>query len=638
MNILVLDSTTKAIKGVLLSGVSTQPAFTVHYAEHNLSTGSFIEKSSDGVFNSTTDITILDAPASGISRVIRELTIYNNMGVSITPRIYLDNSGTQRNIKSSVIVASGTFSLSDGTSVSSSSVTVVDADATTKGILKLTNQLGGTADLPTVNGITETGGPTALTIGSIPDGYQVVRSGTSLVGTQAYSDWNSPSVSPTYSSIDGATGVVSFAADMTSILSNGMRVKYSQTQALTAYWTFDTNSTPDVGSFTMSNIATPTYTAGKFSNALTLNGTTQALSITDTVTLQPTNNFTVGCWFKTSNTGAAKVLFQSYSENPYPAGIYLSINSSNKLAFNSGKYSGTTAGIDYSVISGTTTVTDGNFHYVVAIFRNNFVQIYLDGALEASGYCITPFYVATNYIRIGCGNNAGTDISFMNGQIDDLFIINGYALDEQTVKVKYIASTAQGTGSITLTKYGIVTKMGNYSAGATLVTFWGGTDHSLVNDTISNFKYSSVKIPSGFPINKAKWSVTVSDINSQLQASPTASTWYNLGSISLVIPIGIWDCRYKLRADVIIASGTSIGIRATFSTATNSESNSDTTCNSAVASATTYSPFFSTQFSLYLTAKTTYYLNCLTGTAATTSISFRGDLAATLVVCTLSYL
>lgn len=59
---------------------------------------------------------------------------------------------------------------------------VADADATTKGILKLTNQLGGTAALPTVTGMTETNGPTALTLGAIADGQYLKRSGTTIAG------------------------------------------------------------------------------------------------------------------------------------------------------------------------------------------------------------------------------------------------------------------------------------------------------------------------------------------------------------------------------------------------------------------------------------------------------------------------
>lgn len=51
-----------------------------------------------------------------------------------------------------------------------------------RGIIKLAGQLGGTADLPDVRGIRETGGPTLLTFGAWPDGYLLKRVGTTAVG------------------------------------------------------------------------------------------------------------------------------------------------------------------------------------------------------------------------------------------------------------------------------------------------------------------------------------------------------------------------------------------------------------------------------------------------------------------------
>lgn len=56
------------------------------------------------------------------------------------------------------------------------------ATTSARGIVKLAGQLGGTADLPDVRGIRETSGPTLLTIGSVPDGYLLKRSGSTVIG------------------------------------------------------------------------------------------------------------------------------------------------------------------------------------------------------------------------------------------------------------------------------------------------------------------------------------------------------------------------------------------------------------------------------------------------------------------------
>ena len=60
----------------------------------------------------------------------------------------------------------------------------ITPDATTalKGKVQLANQLGGTAALPTVTGVTETGGPTALAMGAVADGALLARSGATVVG------------------------------------------------------------------------------------------------------------------------------------------------------------------------------------------------------------------------------------------------------------------------------------------------------------------------------------------------------------------------------------------------------------------------------------------------------------------------
>lgn len=345
-----------------------------------------------------------------------------------------------------------------------------------------------------------------------------------------YDTWNAAGTL-TYASVDGPTQTATIAGDSTTVIYPGVRLKYEQTQAIQNYWTFNTNSADSKGSATMGNIGTPTYTAGKFGNALTLNGIDQALSITDSAAFKPTGEFTIGCWFKTSNTGAAKAIFQSWAQNTNFYGIYLAVSSGNVLNFQVANNSASP-----SSLTGTTTVTDGNFHYVVVSVRNNFTQVYLDGKLEVSGYTITPGYNATNYVRIGCLNNTGSNSTWFNGQIDDLFIA-AYALDEQTIKAKYDAATAQGTGDLTLTKYALVTAS-SYSAPNTTVTIYSGTDHTMMNSTISNAYYSTQKAPYGFPLDESKWTVEIVGTSSS-QNAPVSGNWYNVGG-TFSVPIGRW--------------------------------------------------------------------------------------------------
>lgn len=441
--------------------------------------------------------------------------------------------------------------------------------------------------------------------------------------------WISNSSTWSYSSVDSPTGIISVNADMTSIIQNGDRIKYTQSQSLTAYWTFNTNSNSDVGSFNGTDTSM-TYTAGKFSNAATFNGTTSKIVLTDSASLKPTGSFIVGGWIKTSTTGATQVLYQSYSANTNRAGFQFFINTSNVISARIGKNTGTTTNIDSFDFSGVTNVCDNSFHYVVMTYRNNFLQLYVDGKLESFGYTESPAYGATNYVRVGCGNVSGTDISYFNGQIDDLFFINGYALDGKTILDKYLSNTAQGTGSISVVKMGIITNVGAYSGGNTLLTFYSGTDYDLVNSSISSPAYSHVKSPYGFPTTANKWTVIYASDGTFSQASPVNGTWYNLGG-SISMPIGMWKGSYSLQANATAASATTLQFKSTLSNANNTESSFELTTRTALATAIAQT-FPIRLYNAFLNAlsKTTLYLNVTTEVSTYTSLNVYGGIKISL--------
>lgn len=83
-----------------------------------------------------------------------------------------------------LIQGTGVSLSSTGADAGTGDVTINASDASTgaKGIVQLANNLGGTATSPKVIGITETSGPTALTFGSIADGYALIRSGATVIG------------------------------------------------------------------------------------------------------------------------------------------------------------------------------------------------------------------------------------------------------------------------------------------------------------------------------------------------------------------------------------------------------------------------------------------------------------------------
>jgi len=434
-----------------------------------------------------------------------------------------------------------------------------------------------------------------------------------------------------YSSKDSPTFYASVEGDKRSKYSKGMKLKLEQEQALTGYWTFDSDASSQVGSFTPTNIGTPTYTAGKFGNALTLDGSTDAISLADNALLKPTGDFTIGCWVKTGATGAIKIIFSSYSAITYISGIQFRISSTNTVQVIIADNTSATA---VSSLTGTTVITDGNWHYSVFTFKSNWGQLYLDGKLEVSGYKVTPVYAGTTYIRIGSRNPiGGSDDSFFNGQIDDLFLINGYALDEETIRAKYEADTAQGTGNITVTKKFLLTDI-SYSSPNTTLTMYGGTDFALSSGAISNPYYSMVEQPFGFNRNPNKWSVQIISNTNYVVSSPVAGTIYNPGNLQISVPIGKWKIRKANPVQAVASGSMDFFIAISYSPSINT--NAFIISSHYISQNHELSIFG--EMEVEMCTKKIIYITIVTTTSGTTSLIFKGSASPIILKATSVYI
>lgn len=193
----------------------------------------------------------------------------------------------------------------------------------------------------------------------------------------------------------------------------------------------------------------------------------------------------------------------------------------------------------------------------------------------------------------------------------------------------------------TTSKFFIVTAVGSYSGGATLITMYGGTDYTLANAAITSPYYSYGRSPFGFPSAEDKWTVTMTDSSDRTQTTPTINQWYNPGSLTISIPIGVWRTTYKVLQRVSRASATSTNMVTTLSTANNTESDADFTTFETLAGASGTLTLLTTQTCtpkvLTLASKTSYFLNCRT-TAGADSIGHRGDSGTTVVKAVCAYL
>lgn len=191
---------------------------------------------------------------------------------------------------------------------------------------------------------------------------------------------------------------------------------------LKAYWRLEGNSNDAKGSNNGTDTSITYSTSdGKFGQGIHGNGTSSKIVIPDASVLKPTTAYTIMFWAKI-NSSSYMNLFQSCSINPNFAGFRIHVNS-GLWGIGHGKNTGLNSGTDYVEPQGSVNTNDNTFHLIAGMWTGSRVQIYIDGVLDADiAFASAAAYAATNYVRIGCDNSAGTDGSFFNSSasIDDI--------------------------------------------------------------------------------------------------------------------------------------------------------------------------------------------------------------------------
>jgi len=195
----------------------------------------------------------------------------------------------------------------------------------------------------------------------------------------------------------------------------------------------------------------------------------------------------------------------------------------------------------------------------------------------------------------------------------------------------------------TTDKFFIVTAIA-FSTNTTL-TVYGGTDYDIAataGTPITAFWFSQMKAPFGFPVDPTKWQVVTTDTSIRVQNTPTQNTWYNLGSLSISVPIGAWHLGYKVALQVYEGAISEVKVEGTLSTANNSESDSEFTSvvmsGTAIPNPATVVGMGSVTKPVTVSSKTTYYLNARTIDGSRDAIYFRGDWIDTVIRAVCAYL
>ena len=196
--------------------------------------------------------------------------------------------------------------------------------------------------------------------------------------------------------------------------------------------------------------------------------------------------------------------------------------------------------------------------------------------------------------------------------------------------------------------YGIITAI-SYSSPNTTMKFLHEIDptdslalHLMANSAITANYYSNVKAPFGFPLSPDKWSVTRKSTANLEQATPTANTYYNLGSLSLAVPIGDFKISFTCSMYGYDGNENIYDQYTVLSTANNTRSDAELShrlfSKATGATGMELSSAVYKEKQISLTSKTTYYLNSMTPRSTQNTIGVQGAWGTTVINATCAYL
>lgn len=113
---IILDATTKSLEVVLASTITTnQLEYIVSYEEYSDSTQAVTDRAeSQGQVSNTSPVTMVSAPSSGSTRVVKTVSVYNKDTTSATVTLQVNSSGTARILTKATLATGDTLGVSCG--------------------------------------------------------------------------------------------------------------------------------------------------------------------------------------------------------------------------------------------------------------------------------------------------------------------------------------------------------------------------------------------------------------------------------------------------------------------------------------------------------------------------------------------
>lgn len=198
---------------------------------------------------------------------------------------------------------------------------------------------------------------------------------------------------------------------------------------LVAHWTANGTPNDSSGNGHHGNLINGTgYGAGVVGQAFLFDGVDDYVTVAGNLALQP-STISVAMWINATPANGLRLVTDSShggSGGVNQAGWALQLNAANQLDFVYGNGS-----VFPSVVS-TTTVADDTFHHLVAILNGTSMQIYVDGALDATAtYSGIPSPSTANSGNIRLGDHYQFSRP-LEGLLDDVRIYD-HALSQSEI-------------------------------------------------------------------------------------------------------------------------------------------------------------------------------------------------------------
>lgn len=265
--------------------------------------------------------------------------------------------------------------------------------------------------------------------------------------------WNTVTPTPSFTTI----GTVGSAGQMAAGHVLTLTSFPSAAQSITAFYNLtnvsDGNPTTNK---TLINNGTALFTGsgilGVSNSCLTLNGTTQYLSSSDSFFDPGDTDFTTGGWFNLNSwsTGTQTLISQWNSSSGQSFAV--NISGTSILVYYSTTGIDTLLGPSYNY----TGLTSWHHVAIKYVASTNTLYLYLDGKIVSSFICSSNLYTVGTNRRFNFGTYSNGMGQFVNGYMDELFFCNGMAFTDNDISKIYARKYSHNLNITPLSQHWVI--------------------------------------------------------------------------------------------------------------------------------------------------------------------------------------